>query len=1234
MKRFQLVTRSLVYHWRTSLAVIAGVVAGTAVIGGALIVGDSVRGSLQQMTLDRLGGIDHVLASQRLFTEELAERLAGQEQFAPRFSQVAPALVLQATLERATSGTEADGDSTNELQRAGKVKLYAVDERFWKLFAPDTQPEIEPGQVILNRRVAQQLGAAAGETITVRVEQPSAIPRDTLLGKTQEASVDLNPVVVTVLPEGSGPGRLDLNPNQQLPLVAFMRLDELQDALEISEVRRTRRNPTGRKAQVNTLFISASGQADSRGETAAEAAAALNSLLQRALTLEDAGLRVVTSEKFRYLSLESEQQILGDVFATAGRSAAKQLGLETSPVLVYLANELRNASLQSTEGEEAPVSKYSVVAGVDLSSNPPFGPLPFAGEPPALPLKPASLAKSPAAGDQPVSEGGTLQEGQTPERHLTPEGGPVVINDWLARDLQLEIGDWLLVKYFPVGSNGHGEELERVFHVRGIVEMEDADREPTRAADRGLTPEVKGITDAENFDDWEQPFPMKLPVPQRDDEYWGAYRATPKVFLPLSTAQNLWSSRYGSLTSLRVAVPEEDDLPKLRGLFIDSLLEGIDLEAAGLTFQPVKAHGLQAASGTTDFAGLFLGFSFFLILSAMILIGLLFRLGLERRGRSIGLLTAVGFSEKQVQRLFLQEGMLLVLCGAALGTVAAVGYARLMVYGLKTWWIGAIGTRFLEVFIVPQRLALGAAISVVVAGGAVVWALRELKKLSPRNLLSGAVQLELTATQQHQRQSRAGRRGVVCLIAAAVLLAGVLSGLIPAAQAFAGLTWPVVVFFLVGMLLLAASLLLLSAWLDSDHAAAVRGRGLAGTGRLGLRNASRHRQRSVLTVALIASATFVIVAVAAGRRNPAVELPDRNSGNGGFTLVAETGVKPLPFDPDTPLGREQLGLTFREDVASPAAAARAKQNNALLQQTRIVPFRIKPGENASCLNIYQTRLPTVLGATEEMIERGGFRFVGAADDSPWKLIRARFDRDGIPEYPVLGDMNTLQYSLHKAVGDAISIPDDDNPRYRLRIVGMYDSSIFQGVLVTSAENFERLYPEQAGFGWFLIDVPPDEAAAAARLLETRLTDYGFDTDRVADRLAAFLAVQNTYLATFQTLGGLGLLLGTLGLATVMLRNVLERRSELALLQAVGFRRSGLIWLVMVENALLLLWGLTAGTLSALLAMMPHLRQTGADIPWAGGGLLLTAVFALGMAAAILAVVEAIRTPVVATLRAE
>jgi ABC-type antimicrobial peptide transport system permease subunit len=231
-------------------------------------------------------------------------------------------------------------------------------------------------------------------------------------------------------------------------------------------------------------------------------------------------------------------------------------------------------------------------------------------------------------------------------------------------------------------------------------------------------------------------------------------------------------------------------------------------------------------------------------------------------------------------------------------------------------------------------------------------------------------------------------------------------------------------------------------------------------------------------------------------------------------------------------------------------------------------------------------------------------------------------------------MNTLQYSLHKGVGDLVPVPNETSPEFALKIVGMMDGSIFQGVLVLSETNFNRLFPEEAGYSYFLIESPPEDKGELSNLLETGLHDYGFDAESVGRRLESFLEVQNTYLSTFQALGGLGLLLGTLGLATVMLRNVLERRSELALLRAVGFLNSRLVVLVLCENAFLLIWGLLAGTISALIAMSPHLVTIGADVPWETVALILGAVAIVGMLAALLAVYEAVRTPVLATLRSE
>src|SRR4029453_17472205 len=111
-------------------------------------------------------------------------------------------------------------------------------------------------------------------------------------------------------------------------------------------------------------------------------------------------------------------------------------------------------------------------------------------------------------------------------------------------------------------------------------------------------------------------------------------------------------------------------------------------------------------------------------------------------------------------------------------------------------------------------------------------------------------------------------------------------------------------------------------------------------------------------------------------------------------------------------------------------------------------------------------------------------------------------------------------------------------------------------------NFLRLFPDQGGYSLFLLDEAAGSTSSAAGMLEEQLSEFGFDVVSTAERLASFHRVENTYLSTFQTLGGLGLILGTLGLATVLLRNVLERRREVAVLRAVGYKSGHFSFMLM------------------------------------------------------------------------
>jgi ABC-type antimicrobial peptide transport system permease subunit len=106
------------------------------------------------------------------------------------------------------------------------------------------------------------------------------------------------------------------------------------------------------------------------------------------------------------------------------------------------------------------------------------------------------------------------------------------------------------------------------------------------------------------------------------------------------------------------------------------------------------------------------------------------------------------------------------------------------------------------------------------------------------------------------------------------------------------------------------------------------------------------------------------------------------------------------------------------------------------------------------------------------------------------------------------------------------------------------------------------------------------------------------------------------------------------LAVVQLRSVLERRGELALMRAGGFRWSRLLWMVMCENVVLLLGGLAVGCVAASVALVPQWLPRDARVPWPTLAVLLTIIAIVGLAAGWLATRSALRAPILPALRGD
>ncbi len=1127
MKVSRLIYLNLIHYWRTNLAVTAGVATAVAVLSGALLVGQSVRGSLRDLLYQRIGAVEYIVSSDRFFREALAGELipsgdgVGSE-------TGCPIIYLQGVVVHEPSGS-----------RALNVNVYGIDKRFWKLQGLEDRPAPEGRSALVGEALARRLGARTGDGLLLRVETQQGIPRESLYGRRENMGRTIRLVCGEIL-SPDALGEFALRPSQGTVYAIFVPLQRLQRDLE-------------QESRANMILLA---------RTLAGGREQIRDTLDRRFTLDDLGIRLRPSGPAETFSVESSRIILDEPVALAAFQAAATAGASASGVLTHLANSIRAG------GREIP---YSVITAVDL-------------------LQGAMTSVRVVAGTAPAASAGAGDDA-------------IWLNDWAWRDLRADPGDVVEVDYYLWQPEGQLVIRTARFRLAGVVSIGGD-------VDSALAPDYPGITDARSMAAWDPPFPLELGrIRSQDEEYWDRYRATPKAFVTLAKGQELWRSRFGELSAVRITIPPGADAEATRLRFADDLRARIDPERAGFAVSAVRERGLEASRGSTDFGEYFVYFSFFLIASALMLAALFFRLGVEQRAAEVGILRAVGFPPGSLHRVFLVEGALLSLAGSLLGVLGSVGYGALMVFGLRSWWIGAVGTNRLYLHLSWTDLLIGAGAGVIAALGMIVWTLRDLRRNSPRALLSGV--LESVWLRRRRARSLAIVAFTALLAAVLVILASALA-LIPDVAGFFG----------AGFLLLVSILSLTAHWLRGVDPGTIAGHGWRAFIHLAIRNVMHRPGRSLLCVALIAAATFIIVSVEAFRQDEGSISLDPKSGTGGYPLLAQSSL-PIVYDPNSAAGREELGIP-QWDVPA-------------LAQVHFVPFRVRPGDDVSCLNLYSPQEPRILGVPASFIASGRFSFLNslastpAQQENPWLLL----DQDVRDEaIPAIADANTIRYILHSAVGAEITFARSGGATVRLRLVAALRDSIFQGELLVAESNFLRAFPEQEGFRFFLLDAPADAAETLVRTLEERLAGWGFSVESSRERLAAYHQVENTYLSTFQSLGALGLVLGTVGLATVLLRNMLERRKELALLRAVGYRRRILSGIVVAENAVLLAWGLVCGAVCALLAILPALQARGVTFPAAMVALMLSAVLAVGLASSGLAVLAAFRSPLLSALRSE
>ncbi|MDP2113581.1 MAG: ABC transporter permease, partial [Bacteroidota bacterium] len=592
MSLYKLILKSAWFYRKLNLTIILGIALSTAILVGALIIGDSVKYSLQQITVQRLGKTSQVItAGERLFGQQLATKLSTKT------------ATETAALLRANGFGVIDGGDL----RINQLAVWGVDSTLGHFANVPESFILNGNEVAINENLASLAKLKVGDEFLLRLNKLNTFPANTPFVSETETTVSFRVSISRIL-NPDELGNFNLQNIQSAPRNVFLNLQWLNEQM-------------GLQQKANVLLVA-------EGVSGAE----LIQELQKSWKLDDLNLEIRENAELNYTELISDR-----VFV---EPAVEQFCLNklsgSQAIFSYFINEF------TLNGKETPYS--------------------FVSTDPKL------------------------------------SGNEMTVSNWLADDLTVKVNDTVRLSYFEVGPLRRLVLKDTSFVVGQIYELSG------EKADVNRMPVIPGLSDAGNCRDWKTGVPVNLKkIRAKDEDYWKAHKGTPKAFVSLETAQKLWGNRFGQSTAIRI-----DGLKKAE--FENTLLAGLLPSQLGFEVRDVKTDGLAAASGGTDFGGLFIGLSFFVLFAAVLLAFLLFKLYLGFRKTEIGTLTALGFSFPAIRKLFVAEASVFVLVGILIGIPFSIFYNHLILKAINTIWVDIVRTSIVNIHIRPVSLVMGSLI--------------------------------------------------------------------------------------------------------------------------------------------------------------------------------------------------------------------------------------------------------------------------------------------------------------------------------------------------------------------------------------------------------------------------------------------------------------------------------------------------------------------------------------------
>jgi len=734
----------------------------------------------------------------------------------------------------------------------------------------------------------------------------------------------------------------------------------------------------------------------------------------------------------------------------------------------------------------------------------------------------------------------------------------MVLTSYTAGRLNASVGDMVTLNYTVYDRYFQKSDNYADFTVKHIVDLDG------KADDPGLMPPFPGIKGKTSCGDWKPPVPIDYGIMVGEDlAYWQTHGGAPKAYITLAQGQRMWGNDLGNITTVK-ALPASgvtvDQLATRISLGLNSSLSAPEL---GVVVVTVKLTSLQSVGGLGIVTESLVSFGSAVTLSGMVLIIVVVQTNIESRKREIGILRSLGISRRGIAGMFTLEGVMLSLGASAMGTLVGAMFA----------WLGVLATNMLWSVILPVKAAFFApdALTTIAgfAGGFIASVMAFA--LGARSASRGSVVAVLRALPEEKSGTgtHRPRKGAALaeLVAAITVLALVGYFLSRSAGEMV-----LLVYFVIGDLMVLAAGLIIHRNIEGlSVALSSRMR----SGRIALMYPTRFAKRTTAYVLVYALVTFPLITLFAYAPMQGSGLDAQTELRGGGYDVLGISNAPLFFDITNESERVSRNITDFPSVSE------------------LLPILSFGSQGGTCSNLNSKAPPRLLGANAAFASESKIPFAQTADGSTGKKAWSLLERTVATDIPVFADYTTAVWILQKGIGDRLRIADEEGKAVDLKLAGILHDSIFQGSVFISEGNLRALYPTQSQYDHFLLKVGSDvkgtggdrdaQARAVADSFGSALADYGMSARPVKEIVAELISVDLAYASMLQAMMVSGVLLGTLGFGAKVAREALERRHELGVMRAIGFKKRSLLGLLVGENLFIFALGFGAALLAASLS---------------------------------------------------